>query len=411
VRNAAATALLAALATAAVGGRSAAGDWPRWRGPQCDGVATESGWFQPWPAGGPKRLWKANVGTGFSSLAVSGPRLCTMGNVNGQETIYGLEAGSGRVLWRHTYACARMPNLYEGGPNATPTIDGDRVYTLSRKGHVFCLDVRSGLVVWSKNIQAELSLRVPEWGFSGSPLVEGDLLILNAGTSGTALDKRTGAVVWTTGPSLAGYASPLPFEDRGRRRVLVFTADRLVAMDPQSGQPAWAHPWQTSYKLNAADPNVAGSRVFISSGYNEGGAQLHIGGAGPTVLWRNKNLRTQFNPAVLVGGHLYGIDGNVTQKASLKCVTLDTGEVRWSAADVGFGSLIAADGKLIVLTGRGELIVAEASPEAFTPLARAQVLGGKCWTTPVLANGRIYCRNAAGEVVCLQITSPNAATD
>src|SRR5204863_7722662 len=152
----------------------------------------------------------------------------------------------------------------------------------------------------------------------------------------------------------------------------------------------------------AADPIIDGDRVFISSGYGKGGALLKPnGGAEPAVLWKNKTLRSQRNAAVLVGGHLYGVDGDTNEKATLKCVDMATGEERWSETAVGSGALMAADGKLIVLGDRGELMVAPASPEGFKPTARAQVLGGKCWTVPVLANGLIWCRNSRGDVVCV----------
>ena len=143
--------------------------------------------------------------------------------------------------------------------------------------------------------------------------------------------------------------------------------------------------------------------MFIASGYGHGCALLNIAGAPPKVVWENKNLRSHLSPAVLIAGHLYGSDDDCYRpEATLKCVELKTGDVKWTEK-TGFVSLMAADGKLIALTARGELLVAEATPDAFKPISRAQVLGGRCWTTPVLANGRIYCRNAAGDVVCLEV--------
>ena len=204
--------LAAALLLCAIGSLPAsANDWPRWRGTDFNGISKETGWSASWPQEGPKQLWKANVGTGFSSIAVSNGRAYTLGNINDTETIYCLDANTGKVLWKHCYACSTDPNLYEGGPNATPTVDGNAVYTFSRKGHVFALDARSGNVIWSRNIHDELGLRIPSWGFSGSPLVDGKLLIINAGPAGTALDKATGKVVWSSGKESAGYSSPIPF--------------------------------------------------------------------------------------------------------------------------------------------------------------------------------------------------------
>ncbi len=162
--------------------------------------------------------------------------------------------------------------------------------------------------------------------------------------------------------------------------------------------------WLTQYGVNAADPIIAADRVFISTGYGKGGAFLKpSAGAEPTVLWKTRALRTQRNAAVLLGGNLFGVDGDADEKAALKCVDISTGEVKWSEPAVGSGSLMAADGKLIVLSDRGELMVVPATPEGFKPTARAQVLGGKCWTVPVLANGLIWCRNSRGDVVCVDV--------
>ena len=379
--------------------QTAANDWPRWRGTDFNGIAKETGWSAAWPQEGPKQLWKANVGTGFSSVAVSNGRAYTLGNINDTETIYCLDANTGDSLWKHSYACSIDPNLYEGGPNATPTVDGNTVYTFSRKGHVFALDAGNGNVIWSKNIRDELGLKIPSWGFSGSPLVEGKLLILNAGPAGAGLDKATGQVAWSSGKESAGYSSPLPFNEGPTRAALLFSIRALSAVNPKNGKLVWEHPWKTPWGVNAADPVIVGDKIFISSGYNQGCALLRVAGDKVSVLWQNKNLRNHFNSSLAVGNCVYGFD----ESSELKCLDLKTGEVKWSEKSLGKGSLIAAGGKLIILGEKGQLVVAEPSSEAFKPVARAQVLGGKCWTSPVLANGKIYCRNARGDLVCLDV--------
>ena len=174
-------------------------------------------------------------------------------------------------------------------------------------------------------------------------------------------------------------------------------------MNIKTGKPLWSLRWLTRYGVNAADPVLSGDQVFLSSGYNKGCTLLQLGDGAPKEIWRNKNMRNQFNSSVLLDGFLYGIDGDTTGTATLRCVELKTGKVRWSQEGVGSGSLMAADGKLIVLSERGELMVGPASPKGFTPSAQAKVLDGKCWTVPVLANGRIYCRNAAGDLVCVDV--------
>ena len=216
--------------------QAAADDWPRWRGADCNGISKETGWSASWPQEGPKQLWKTSVGTGFSSVAVSNGRLYTLGNKGGTETLYCLDAGSGKEQWKYSYPCPMDPNLYEGGPNATPAVDGNTVYSFSRKGHVFALDAGTGKVLWSKNVHDELGVKIPEWGFSGSPLVEGKLLIINAGPAGLGLDRAGGQVVWSSGKESAGYSSPVPFTNGSVHGVLLFSTRALSAVNPQTGE-------------------------------------------------------------------------------------------------------------------------------------------------------------------------------
>jgi outer membrane protein assembly factor BamB len=173
-------------------------------------------------------------------------------------------------------------------------------------------------------------------------------------------------------------------------------------VDPKNGNELWSYPWKTSHDVNAADPIVQDDFVFISSGYNHGAALLRIANGKPERIWENKQMRNQHNNSVLLDGALYGIDGD--NNSDLKCLEFKTGDVKWAQKGLGKGALMAADGKLIVLSEKGELVIAAADPSAFKPLARWQVLGGRCWTAPVLSHGRIYCRNAAGDLVCVDVS-------
>jgi outer membrane protein assembly factor BamB len=397
---------LLALSTLAVAVPAAADDWPQWRGPRHDGISSESAWLDRWPAEGPKILWKADVGTGFSSFAVAKGRVFTMGNANDTDTVTCLDADTGRTLWTHGYAAEIDPNLFEGGPTATPTVDGDRVYTLGRRGDLFCFEVSTGKIAWSKNVQKETRLPIPQWGFSGSPLVHEDLLLLNVGEAGLALEKATGKIAWKSAPREPGYSTPFPLKRGDGWLVLLGSAKSYLAVDPRTGRESWSVRWNTSYGANAADPLVDGDRVFISSGYGKGAALLTLGAGEPGIAWQGKVMRNQMNPSVLIDGHVYGVDGNDREPTSFKCVELATGAEKWAEPIKAGGSVTAADGKLIVLAGDGELIVAPASPDGFKPTARARILDGKCWTVPVLANGRICARNAEGRVVCVDVRKP-----
>jgi len=367
-----------------------------------------------WPKEGPKQLWKANVGFGFSAVSVANGRLFTMGNQNERDTVFAFDAEKGAILWKHTYACPLDPRFYEGGALSTPTVEGDHVFTISKRGDVFCFEAASGKIIWRKNIIAELGLQVPSndqeswWGFSGSPLVRGDLLLLNAASAGTALNKNDGKVVWSNGKGYAGYSTPVPFRQAGRDLVALAIADAIVAVGEKDGKELWRFPWKTAYDVNGADPIVSGEWIFISSGYRHGCALLRMRGANVERVYENKNMHNHFNPSVLINGYLYGIDGDAGHPGGLRCIEFATGTVKWTETSTGTGALMAAGDKLIVQGEKGELIIAQATPDAFRPLARAQVLGGKCWTTPVLANGRIYCRNSRGDLVCVDVRGPEA---
>ncbi len=383
---------------------TAADDWPHWRGPQYNGISRETGWLDLWPDQGPPITWRARAGVGFSSFAAADGRLFTIGNTDDADTVWCLNAETGELIWKHAYPAPLDPNLFEGGPTSTPTISGDAVYTFSRRGDVFCLEAATGAVRWSTNVVDQTGVPIPAWGFASSPLVTDRFVVLNAGAAGMALDKRTGKVAWQSDPEEGAYATPVPFlSEGGRLGALIVSATTLSAVNVDDGSERWQYRWLTRFGVNAADPLVAGARVFISSGYGKGAALLEPGAGEPDTHWKSRELRTQINPAVLIEGYLYGVHGDTTDIAALRCLELATGAVQWEHEGIGSGSVFAADGRLIVLTEKGELLVARASPDRFAPTARAVVLEGKCWTAPVLANGRIYCRNAAGDIVCVDV--------
>lgn len=382
----------------------AAEDWPQWRGPARNGVSQEKGWLDQWPKEGPPVAWKANVGLGFSSVVVGGGKAVTAGHANETDTLFCFDALTGKESWKHSYAAELGDKYYEGGTTGTATIDGDRVFWLSRWGDLFCFDAASGKIVWSRQLQKEEGAQIPTWGFTGAPTVHEGLLILNVGEAGMALDKKTGKTIWASAKKDAGYSTPLPLQRDGKWEVLISNSEAYVAVDVATGKERWRMKWLTQYGVNAADPVPVGDKVFISSGYGKGAALFKpVVDGEPQVIWRSKVLRTQLNPAVLVGKYVYGVDGDTTEKGSLKCVEAETGVEKWKVPAFGSGAVSVADGKLIALSATGELMVAPASPDAFKPTARAQVLGGKCWTVPVLANGLVYCRNSRGDIVAVDL--------
>ncbi|MGB8166609.1 MAG: PQQ-binding-like beta-propeller repeat protein [Chthoniobacteraceae bacterium] len=380
-----------------------ADDWPNFRGPAHSGISAEKGWRAEWPADGPPVAWKAEVGLGFSNIVVAKTRAATVGHADGKDTVFCFDAASGKPLWKHSYPAQLGDTFFEGGTTGTPTFEGDRLYWLSRWGDLICFDAADGKIVWQTNIQKDTGAPLPTWGYTGAPLVQGNLLVLNVGSAGAAVDKATGKLAWKSDAKDAGYSTPLPLTRDGKTLVILANSENYVAVDPTSGAEAWRFKWLTQYGVNAADPVAGDDKLFISTGYGKGSALLQLGTGAPQQLWKTKLLRTQLNAAVLHNGHLYGADGDTTEKAALKCVEFATGKEKWAEPGFGNGGVLVADGKLIALSAVGELMIAPASPDGFKPTTRAQVLGAKCWTAPVLANGFIYCRTSKGQIAVLDV--------
>jgi outer membrane protein assembly factor BamB len=394
-----------ALSCLAAGSLVQADDWPNWRGPTRDGISKEMGWLSTWPAEGPKVLWKASIGIGFASMTVSEGRVYAMGHVADADVVYCFDAVTGQEIWKKSYPSELYPNLHEGGPCATPTVDGNSVYTLSKGGEAIRFDKVTGAIVWLKNIAKETGAKDPTWNFSGSAVPFGDLVVYSVGTSGLALKKTDGSVAWTSGAEPCGYATAVPATLAGKKCYVINGANDIFGIDPATGKILWQNPIVVEYNINATDVVVVDSeRIFVSTGYNNGCGLWKIGADGKvSELWRNKNLNNQFNASVLWQGYLYGFHGNVGGSGKLTCLDVNTGEVKWSQSGLGTGSLILADGKLIVLGEQGKLVIVPASPDGYKELASAEILKGKCWTSPVLANGLLYARNAAGDLVCIDL--------
>jgi outer membrane protein assembly factor BamB len=380
-------------------------DWSQWRGPDRNGISKETGWSDHWPDQGPPIAWKANVGLGFTSVVVSGGRAVTVGHAaEDKDVVFCFEALTGKEIWKHAYPAELGDKFFDGGTTGTATFDGDNLYWLSRWGDLFCFETATGKIIWNRNIQKDADVKVPTWGFTGAPTVLGDSLLLNAGESGLALEKKSGKTIWQSANKEAGYATPLPVQHGGKMEVWLSNATGYIGIDPANGKELWRMKWLTQYGVNAADPIPVGENIFISTGYGKGAALFKPSADGePTVIWKSKVLRTQLSPGVLVGKYIYGVDGDTTEKAALKCIEAETGAEKWAFPSFGNGGLTVADNKILALNGAGELMVAPVSSEGFKPTSRAQILGGKTWTVPVLANGLVYCRNSRGDIVAIDL--------
>jgi len=382
-----------------------ADDWPQYRGPNRDGISKETEWgTAKWSAQGPKILWRTALGYGFSSIAVSNGRVYTMGNIEDKtDVLYCLDARTGGEIWKYPYPCPRGQSQHEGGPNSTPTVDKDLVFILSKMGHLACFQTETGKLRWFKDFRADFGVQPPQWGYACSPLVLGDKVIVEVGAPNTSLvafNRNSGEIAWKSSSDKAAYSSPVYFKLVNFELLASFPGSGLLISNATNGQALSRFPWKTSYDVNAATPIIIdGDKVFISSGYGTGCALVQVGQGPPKALWQNREMKNHFSSCVYTDGHLYGFD-----ESELKCLSATDGTVRWNQPGLGKGSLLLAGGRLIVLSERGELLVANASPSGFTPTARGQALSGKCWTMPVLANGCVYARNAVGDLVCVDMS-------
>lgn len=386
------------------------GDWPQWRGPERNGISRETGWLERWPAGtAPRVAWRAAVGKGHSSVAVRGGRVYTMGWDGEQDTVFCLDAGSGRVIWQQSYPCQTI--LQWPGPRATPTVEEDTVYTLGQHGQLNAWDSASGARRWQVQLAASYNPD-EDYGFAWSPLIEGPLLVLGCGRGGLALYKRDGRYAWGNDGQPGACASPTPLMLAGRRALALVALNpgrnsvSLVGVDPQTGRELWPRQlWPEKWGAVGADLVAHEGSIFVSTAEQHKRCARFTWREGKLVEdWSNAHLSTYTSLIVLLDGHLYGVD----KSGMLKCVEWESGREKWFQRGFGeHGTLMAADGKLLIQTGRsGELVVVKAQPEGYQELRRVKVFTGEpaTFTPPVLAHGRIYCRSYRGELVCLELS-------
>jgi outer membrane protein assembly factor BamB len=398
----------AGLAPAAAADPSTGMDWPQFRGPQQNGVSPEKGLLRSWPESGPKVLWKKPIGSGFSTVTVVGDALYTMAVEGESETAYRLRESDGEVVWRVPLGPV-FPEVFGNGPRSTPTVERDVVYVLSATGRLHALRTKDGSRLWEVDLAKEFSSPTPNRGFAPSPLVDGDLLLLEAGgTEGravVALDRKTGKLRWSALNGKPGYVTPLAVTIDGvRQYVFVRTMEGDIVSLLPDGKVHWRHPWKTG--AIASPLFLPPNRIFASASEDVGSVLLEIGQAdGKATVreaWNNRLMKNHFSSPVLYEGHIYGFDN-----ASLKCIVAGTGEQKWVRRGYGKGSLIAADGLLYILSDQGQLILAEATPAGFQEKGKVKVMEGKTWTAPVLSHGRLYLRDE-DEMIVLDVRTPAA---
>ncbi len=396
-------------------------DWPRFRGPDGSGVIREAG-LGAWPEGDPQAIWRQPLGEGFSQIVVAGDLLYALYAVGDEEFAGGFRVSDGSLVWKRLIG-EKFVEEWGNGPRATPTVDGGTLYVLAAKGRLFALNAADGQVAWEMDLTEAYHIDRPPpniasvlppgeeeettefYGYSSSPLVVGDLLVVytgaGSGRSLVGLDKRTGKELWTVFDHLIGTSSPISGSMNDRAQIITMMFHELVSVS-DAGEILWRYPWQPTFTQPLL---VAPDKVLISTSFDIGALLLKVDGEGAAAqvepAWDYRLLRNTYSSPIFYDGHIYGFDN-----ATLRCVSAASGEMMWAKRGLGKGTLSIADGKLVLLSDRGTLALAEASPDAYQELGRAKVIDGPSWTAPTPAQGRIFLRNHQ-EMVCLDFRGPS----
>ena len=393
-----ATTLVALLMSITAAQQPAPAEWFQWRGPNRDGISQETGLLQEWPKFGPPLAWRASgLGNGYSSFSTSGGRLYTLGARAGIEYVIALDRASGKQVWE-TPNGRRYQNDRGDGPRSTPTVDGDRLYVLGGSGDLTCLENATGKKIWSINIVQKFGGVNPYWGYSESPLIVGDRILVNTGgrrAGIAAVSKADGSTLWQQHSDGAGYSSPMLMRTGSLNQVIFFTEDRAMAVDPRDGRLLWSYDKANNGTANIATPIVKGTFVFVSSDYGTGGALLDVRAAGnfatANEVYFTRDMRNHHASSVLVGDHLYGFSSSI-----LTALRFDTGKTAWRDRSVGKGSLIVADNRLYLYSEDSVVGLADASPEAYRERGRftlPQQSGLPTWSHPIIADGLLVIRD------------------
>ena len=376
-------------------------DWPRWLGPNASNHVADTS-FDPdlakWDVD-----WKSEVGLGYSSVIISNDKAFTLGHdAKGQETVFCLDAKSGKLIWSSSYPAELLPRMHLGGPNASPTVTDSGLLSMSKDGQIMLLNLEDGKTKWTQELGKILKIETPTWGFASSPVVLGDRVYLAAGQV-AALDLKTGKTIWVSETKYhPGYTTVVPFQKNGKSFIASLGGKELIVLNQGDGTEVARQPFKARYDMVASTPMVSndGSHIFISG--NMGSEMLSFDGQKLELSWENRDVKSSLNNSVLQGSVIYGISGNHKSSASqLIAFNATDGSIRWSADRFGYGSTIGIGSTLLVLTESGDLVTTPMQAEGFKEISRKTVLDSICWTPPTYANGRIYVRNDEGDLVCL----------
>ncbi|QDT20575.1 PQQ-binding-like beta-propeller repeat protein [Gimesia chilikensis] len=393
------------------------GRWTSFLGNQRNGISDETGLNVNWNKHKPSVLWREPLGGGYSSIVIADGKLWTMATHLNHDYIICLDALSGKKLWSTRGAPTYLDNQRQArGPRSTPTWHAGKLYCLLPAGDLLCLTADTGRILWKVNIfdisgaPRQEQKTIYYWGMSASPLIEGDLVILQPGGSANnsviAVHKDTGKLVWSAGTDPPGYASPIVIEAENQRQIIVPTGQSILSLNPKEGSLLWRVVWGNKYNCNCATPVWNEDSLFISSAYGTGCMRfaliLQNEELRPISRWKNLSMQNQFATSIIKDGYIYGPHGDLAT-VTYRCLDMQQGEVQWKSRRVGKCTQIAAQGHLICLTEQGTLLLIEANPTEYREKGELTgLLEFKAWAHPALANHRLYLRDEK-RILCLDL--------
>jgi outer membrane protein assembly factor BamB len=399
--------MVALVAAAAV--QLSAEDWPQFLGPERNGIYRGPALAEMWGSQGPRIVWRKNVGPGFSGPVVAQGRVILFHRVGNEEVVEALDARTGASQWRYAYATSYRDDFgFDEGPRAVPVVANGTVYTFGAQGQLHAIDLAKGTRIWSEDTAQRFRVAKGFFGAAGSPLVEDGRVLANIGGQNAgivAFDAKTGKVLWNATSDEASYSSAAGATIAGRRVAIFLTRAGLIGLDPATGKVQFQRPWRArlAASVNVATPLVIGDLIFVSAEYGPGAGVFRLDGSTLTQLWASDEVLTNhYATSVHHEGYLYGFHGRQEFGQSFRAVDLRTGKVRWSQDRFLAGTVTLAGDRLVILRERGELVVAPASPDAFKPLARAQILSGVVRAYPALSDGFLFARNE-NTLICVDL--------
>jgi outer membrane protein assembly factor BamB len=367
-------------------------EWPGFRGPARDGIVRGVKIDTDWTKSPPVELWRRPIGPGWGSFAVHGDLLYTQEQRGDDEIVSAYTVTTGKPVWRHHDAARFWESNGGPGPRATPTVSNGRVYALGATGIVNALDASSGAVVWSHDAAKDTGAKTPMWGFSGSPLIAGDMVIVATGGVMAAYDASSGARRWIGPATDEGYTSPQLMTIDGLAQVVHMNGTGLTSVTPADGKLLWQHAWN-GYPIVQPSQTPDGGILIVaneSSGTRRVAVARGAGGWTVEERWTSNRLKPWFNDFVVHKGYAFGFDGTI-----LSCIDLADGARKWKGGRYGGGQLVLLPDSdvLLVLSEEGELALVSATPDEFKELGRAPAITGKTWNHPVVAGHLLFVRN------------------